>query len=226
MQFDENEDNKANMEVEPRGATVLLAKELTATNTIQLYQMTSGGEAPGAKGIEILRGLEAAMQIPAGTYVESPAEQAAREQQEQEAAEQGDTPDPMIALEERKIEVMEAEVELKQARDKFNEMLEINKAEMDAQRFQLEDALAGNMSDQQTQARLDGYNTKMAELEAKRAASMEALQTTNQTNRDIAAAKVGGDGETKKREADLKEREVANKEREMSYKERTGNPGI
>ena len=226
MQFDDNEDNKANMEVEPRGATVLLAKELTATNTIQLFQMTSGGEATGAKGIEILRGLEAAMQIPAGTYVESPQEQSAREQQEQEAVEQGEKPDPMVALEERKIEVMEAEIELKQARDKFNEMLQINKSEMDAQRFQLEDALAGNMSDQQTQGRLDAYNTKMAELEAKRAASMEALQTTNKTNRDIAAAKVGGDAGTKRREADLKEREVANKEREMSYKERTGNPGI
>jgi hypothetical protein len=188
--------------------------------------MTSGGEATGAKGIEILRGLEAAMQIPAGTYVESPQEQSAREQQEQEAVEQGEKPDPMVALEERKIEVMEAEIELKQARDKFNEMLQINKAEMEAQRFQLEDALAGNMSDQQTQGRLDAYNTKMAELEAKRAASMEALQTTNKTNRDIAAAKVGGDAGTKRREADLKEREVANKEREMSYKERTGNPGI
>jgi|TARA_R110000764_G_scaffold94126_1_gene177859 hypothetical protein len=226
MQFDENEDNKANMEVEPRGATVLLAKELTATNTIQLFQMTGGGEAAGAKGIEILRGLEAAMQIPAGTYVESLEEQAAREQSEQEAAEAGDVPDPMVAIEERKIEVLEAEVELKMARDKFNEMVEMNKAEMDAQRFQLEDALAMNMSDQQTQARLDGYNTKMSELEAKRVASMEALQTTNQTQRDIAAAKVGGDGSTKRRESDIKEREIANKEREMSYKERTGNQGI
>jgi hypothetical protein len=55
---------------------------------------------------------------------------------------------------------------------------------------------------------------------------MEALQTTNQTNRDIAAAKVGGDGSIKARESDIKEREVANKEREMSYKERTGNQGI
>jgi len=226
MQFDLVEDNKANMEVEPRGATVLLAKELTATNTIQLFQMTAGGEAPGAKGIDILRGLEAAMQIPSGTYVETMEEQAAREQQEAEAAEKGGEPDPMIALEERKIEVLEAEVELKMARDKFNEMVEMNKAEMDAQRFQLEDALAGNMSDQQTQARLDTYNSKMAELEAKRAASMEALQTTNQTQRDIAAAKVGGDGSTKRREADIKEREIANKERELSYKERTGNQGI
>ena len=226
MQFDLVEDNKANMEVEPRGATVLLAKELTATNTIQLFQMTAGGEAPGAKGIDILRGLEAAMQIPAGTYVETMEEQGAREQQEAEEAEKGGEPDPMVALEERKIEVLEAEVELKMARDKFNEMVEMNKAEMDAQRFQLEDALAGNMSDQQTQARLDAYNAKMAELEAKRAASMEALQTTNQTQRDIAAAKVGGDGSTKRREADIKEREIANKERELSYKERTGNQGI
>ena len=226
MQFDTDEDNKANMEVEPRGATVLLAKELTATNTIQLYQMTSGGVAPGAKGIAILRGLEAAMQIPSGTYVETLQEQEAREAAEAEAAEQGEGEDPMVALEERKVEILEAEIELKQARDKFAEMVAMNKAEMDAARFQLEDALAGNASEQQTQARLDAYTSKMAELEAKRAASMEALQVSNKTQRDITVAKIGDNAGVKRRESDIKEREVANKERELSYKERTGNQGI
>lgn len=226
MQFESDEDIKANMEVEPRGATVLLAKELTATNTIQLYQMTEGGNAAGAKGIDILRGLEAAMQIPSGTYVETKNEQEAREQAEQEAAEAGNVPDPMVALEERKIEIAEAEVELRMARDKVAEMVTIQKSELDAARFQLEDALASATLDGDVQGRLDAYHAKMAELEHKRETSMEALALTNKTQRDVASAKVSGSAMGNDRLAAVKEREVANKERELQFKERTGNDGI
>jgi len=226
MQFESDESIKANMEVEPRGATVLLAKELTATNTIQLYQMTGGGEAQGAKGIEILRGLEAAMQIPAGTYVESPQEQAAREQAEQEAAEQGAEQDPMVAIEERKIEVLEAEVELKMARDKVAEMVAIHKSELDAARLQLEDAIATSNVDGNTQARLDQYHAKMAELEHKRETQLSSLQKDNQNKRDMTAAQLSATNVQKQQEANLKEREIANREQELSYKITTGNQGI
>jgi hypothetical protein len=214
------------MEVEPRGATVLLAKELTATNTIQLYQMTQFGEAEGAKGVEILRGLEAAMQIPAGTYVESVQEQEAREQAAAEAAEAGEEQDPMVMIEERKMEVMEAEVELRMARDKVAEMVAIHKSELDAARLQLEDAIATSNIDGNTQARLDQYHAKMAELEHKRETQMSSLQQDNQNKRDMTAAQLSAQNVQKRQDANLKEREIANREQELSYKITTGNQGI
>lgn len=226
MQFEPDDDIKANMEVEPRGATVLLAKELTATNTIQLYQMTGGGEAPGSKGIEILRGLEASMQIPSGTYIETSEETAAREQAAQEAAEQGEKPDPMLELETRKVEVLEAEVELKLARDKLDQTMSLHKAEIESLRFQLEDAIASAELDNKTQARIDAYHAKMSELDHKQATDMAKLDITNKTNRDSVAAKLNNDAGLKGREANIKEREIANKEAELSYKIQTGNQGI
>lgn len=226
MQFDKDEDIKANMEVEPRGATVLLAKELTATNTMQMYQMTQMGTSPGAKGIEILRGIEATMQIPAGSYVESVQEQEAREQQEQEAAEAGNVPDPMFELESRKVEVLEAEVELRMNRDALAELKQQHTLELESARFQLEDAIASANVDDNTQARLDGYHTKMAELEAKRSSEMERLMITNQTSRDQTAATLKAGEVERRREVDIKEREIAQKERELSYKATTGNDGI
>ena len=226
MQFEEDDDIKANMEVEPRGATVLLAKELTATNTIQLYQMTGGGAAEGAKGVEILRGLEAAMQVPAGTYVETMQEQAAREQAAAEAEEQGAEEDPMVALEERKLEIMEAEVELRMNRDKVDEIVKLNKVEVENARLQLEDAIAGAGNDDKMQSRLDAYHAKMSELEHKRATEIAAIQETNQTKRDMTAAKLASDEVSSAQEANTKEREVANKEAELNYKITTGNQGI
>ena len=226
MQFEDDDSIKANMEVEPRGATVLLAKELTATNTIQLYQMTQFGEAEGAKGVEILRGLEAAMQIPAGTYVESVQEQEAREQAAAEAAEAGEEQDPMVMLEERKMEVMEAEVELRMARDKVAEMVAMHKSELDAARLQLEDAIATSNIDGNTQARLDQYHAKMAELEHKRETQMSSLQQDNQNKRDMTAAQLSAQNVQKRQDANLKEREISNREQELSYKITTGNQGI
>ena len=226
MQFDEDNDIKANMEVEPRGSTVLLAKELTATNTIQLYQMTEGGQAEGAKGIDILRGVESAMQIPSGSYIETAVEQEAREAAAAEAAAEGETPDPMIAIEDRKVAVMEAEVELRVARDKVDEMVKINKVELDNARLQLEDAIAGASNDDKLQSRVDAYHAKMDELEMKRQAQIQSIQEVNQTKRDTTAAKLGADELTATKAANVKEREVANKEAELSYKMRTGNQGI
>ena len=226
MQFDDDVDIKANMEVEPRGATVLLAKELTATNTMQMYQMTQMGTTPGAKGIEILRGVEASMQIPSGTYVETVAEQEAREQSEQEQAEAGEVPDPMVAIEERKMEVMEAEVELRMNRDALAELKQQHTTELETARFQLEDAIASANVDDKSQSRLDAYHSKMAELDAKQSADMEKLMITNQTARDQTAASIGSGSVEKKREVDIKERQVANKENELRYKAATGNDGI
>ena len=226
MQYEDDDDIKANMEVEPRGATVLLAKELTATNTIQLYQMTGSGEAPGAKGINILRGLEAAMQIPAGTYVETIEEQEAREQQAAEAAEAGEVPDPMIEFENRKLEVAEAAIELEMARDKTAEMVATHRVELESARFQLEDALASASLDDKSQTRMDAYRSKMSELEFKRETDMAKFAEQNKTARDSAAAKMNTESVVKGAEYNLKEREIANKEAELSYKERTGNPGI
>ena len=122
--------------------------------------------------------------------------------------------------------MLEAEIELRMARDKLAEMIATHKAEIDSQRFQLEDAIASANLDDKTQSRIDTYHAKMGELEHKRETDMAQVAMTNKTARDSTAAKLNNDAGVKGREADIKEREIANKEAELSYKERTGNQGI
>ena len=223
MQFEDDDDIKANMEVEPRGATVLLAKELTATNTIQLYQMTGNGEAEGVKGIDVLRGIESAMQIPAGSYIETEDETERRMMQE---AEQQEQPDPAYELEVRKVEVQEAEVELKQRDRELNELKATQEHEREMLSLQLEEGLAVAHLDDKSQTRIDKYHSDMEALREKQSGELQRHSEGNRTARDVAAAKINSDGGLKSRENDIKEREIANKERELSHKVTTGEQGI
>lgn len=223
MQFEDDDDIKANMEVEPRGATVLLAKELTATNTIQLYQMTGNGQAEGSKGIAILRGIESAMQIPSGTYIESEDETDTRVAQEQEQAQ---APDPEMELRNREVEVKEAEIELLLRDRDLNDLKATQKYEIDMLRLQLEEATSVAHLDDKSQDRIDKYHADMEALREKQTAELQRHAESNRTARDLGAAKINADNGLKGREQDLKEREVANAEREMSYKETTGKDGI
>jgi hypothetical protein len=223
MQFEDDDDIKAQMEVEPRGATVLLAKELTATNTIQLYQMTGNGAAEGSKGVNILRGIEAAMQIPSGSYIETEEETESRKQQEQEA---GNQIDPTLALETRKVEVEEAKVELAFMDQQLKELKQTHATEVDIARLHLEETTTMATLDDNTQARQDLYHTRLDEMAARHAGDMQKFVQENATKRDSVAAKLNADGNLKSREHALKEREIANKERELTFKERTGEQGI
>ena len=223
MQFEDDDDIKANMEVEPRGATVLLAKELTATNTIQLYQIAGNGAAEGAKGVNILRGIEAAMQIPSGSYIETEEETEARAQQEQE---QGDAIDPMLALETRKVEVEEAKVELAFMDKQLDQMVAGQTFELNQARLSLEEATAMAHLDDKAQSRIDQYHINMEEMAERHSAELSKFNMENQTKRDLTAAKLNADGGLKAREASLKERDIANKERELSHKITTGESGI
>lgn len=223
MQFEEDDDIKANMEVEPRGATVLLAKELTATNTMQLYQMTGNGTAEGTKGIDMLRGLEGVMQIPAGTYVESEEETLARQQQEQEAGEQ--IP-PEIQMEERKIAIEEARVELEQFDRQLNMMKEDHQQEMDRARLMLEEATAVAHLDNQAQSRIDKYHERMEELDRKHSADMQKFMEDNRTKRDVAAAKINAETPLKQLQAQASVQSADTQARELHHKITTGEEGI
>ena len=223
MQFEDDDDIKANMEVEPRGATVLLAKELTATNTIQLYQMTMNGSAEGSKGVNILRGIESAMQIPSGSYIETEEETEARQQQESEA---GDQIDPMLALETRKVEVEEAKVELAFMDKQLDQMVAGQTFELNQARLSLEEATAMAHLDDKAQSRIDQYHINMEEMAERHQAELSKFNMENQTKRDLVAAKLNADGGLKGREQAMKEREIANEERELTHKITTGESGI
>ncbi|NRA31029.1 MAG: hypothetical protein HRU11_12310, partial [Parvularculaceae bacterium] len=113
MQQDPDDDIKAHMVVEPRGASVLLAKELQASNLMQLYQMTGGGQAEGVKSVELLRGIAGVMQVPEGKFIETEDEYDQRIAAEQEQGAQPSV-EEQIAL--RQADVDEANVELAQGR--------------------------------------------------------------------------------------------------------------
>jgi len=223
MQFDTDPDAKGHMVVEPRGASVLLAKELQANNYMQLYNLTGGGQAEGVKPIPLLRAIAGVMQVPEGRFIETEDEVAMRQQAEQE---QGDQPTPEQQLEIRKIEVEEARVELEQA----DLRLEAQKAEwaheLGMMKVQLQEIIqSANLSDR-AQARADKLQESIIQLQTKTDADREKVFLNNRTQRDIAAAKVASDRPAREASAAAALKNADTKETEMNYKLTTGNDGV
>jgi len=113
MQFEDDDDIKAVLVVEPRGSTILLSKELQATNLMTFYQMTSGGQAEGVKELPLLRAISNSMQHPEGQFISTDDEMA---KAAEDAANNPPPPDPAIEIESRKLAVAEADIELAQGR--------------------------------------------------------------------------------------------------------------
>ena len=135
MQFEEDDEYKGPMEIEPRGSSVLMQREVNTQNLFQLYQLTGGGGAPGTKAVQMLREIQSGMQFPDGRFIETQDEEEQRRQMEAENPPIA----PEIALEQQK---MQAQQESKEAEIELGLMkLEVEKAEKDA-RLQL-DAIDG-----------------------------------------------------------------------------------
>jgi hypothetical protein len=227
MQYEADDEIKHAMQVEPRGSTVLLAKELAANNLLQLYQLTQGGTADGVKGMELLRGISVAMQFAEDKYIETDDELAAR------AEATANQPDPALELQERELAIKEAKVELEQAELNFRVQeyqsdtmfkQELEQAKLELRMFELE----------HKDKELDiTSQVKMAQLQASLQATEKLSSLDNQNRRDIAAAqlqvKATADSHNRSinaNETSLRARETALHEKELNHKITTGQSGI
>jgi hypothetical protein len=226
MQFEDDIDIKAAMVVEPRGATVLLAKELQANNLMQFFNITQGGQLEGIKLLPLLRSIANVMQFPEGKFIETDVEM---EKRVEEAASQEAPVDPMIELEGRKVEVMEAEVEINQgkltlAADKATAEFQLKK-----QQQQFEQDFEVVQLDRDDMKFMANREDSMKKIDV----DFQIKQSSEKTKRDVAAVKINADRVKDKNGISLAEREIATKERsqasteaELNYKMTTGDSGI
>lgn len=219
MQYDPDEDAKFTMRIEPRGSSVLLVKELQATNLMQFFQMTQGGQVEGVKQLPLLRTLATTMQFPEGRFVETEIETQQRQAAE---AQQPPQEDPALMIEMERLEIDKAKVELEQAKLQIAHA----KAQMDAQleALRLEDG---------KQARAEKAMADMQKHYDKIQADLQKVNLTEKTKRDIKAAEVNQKqladmqaGSLKAREVAARETDVAIKAKELTNKINTGQEGI
>jgi len=162
MQFNPNDEIKGDMEVNPRGTSALLVKEL---QTKSLVEMAKLGEseiyAPYIKHDEILRRLQASLRIEGEGVVKSEDEIS---QEEQQAAQQQQQPSPEEELKEAELAIDSARVQLEQQKLQVMVQLAIQKMEHEERMEMFKRAKEEGLSDKQLQAKLSEtalkeYNT-------------------------------------------------------------------
>lgn len=226
MQFEVDEDLKGRMEVEPRGSTILLSKELQANNLLQFYQLTSGGTAEGVKGLQLLRAISTSMQHPEGQFLSTDEEmQVAAEA----AAQQGQEQDPMLVLEERKVAVSEAEIELRQSELRLLAEEKQARFQLDAEKVSKDLELRWAKLDQEERKALGQSQHQFARLDV----DMQRASLSESTKRDSVAAKIqadrakAADASSKAAvELSLRQQDADRKDVELHNKMTTGQSGI
>lgn len=219
MQFEPDDDIKAAMVIEPRGTTVLLSKELQATNLMQFFQMTEGGQAEGVKSLDLLRAISASMQHSEGQFLKTDED---LQREAEEAAQQEPEVDPMLEVESRKVAVLEANVELEQAKLQLS-------AEKEQALIQLEYAKL----DQKGREAIHKGDLEFSKIQLKGQLDSEKQKLQEGTKRELGAATISADM-LKERKAEqkglnelaIRNREVSLKETELSNKMATGQEGI
>ena len=219
MQFEADDDIKAAMVIDPRGTTVLLSKELQASNLMQFFQMTEGGNTEGVKQMDLLRAISSSMQHSAGQFLDTDEELGRKAE---EASQQEPEVDPMIAIEDRKVAVQEAQVELAQADLQM-------KGQIEQAQLQLEYAKL----DVKQQDSIQKGDIEISKINLKGTLDGQKQQLQEGTKRELGAAKISSDmlkdrsavakGE---RELSIRDREVGVKEQEIHHKVTTGQDGI
>ena len=230
MQFEEDDEIKADMAIEPRGSTVLLSKELVASNLMQLYQVTANGKEEGVKPLSLLRAIASSMQFSEGRFIETEDEEQMRiansqnsmspeqqmQQQEIELRQQE------LALRDREVAAKEAGIELEHSRIQIDAQIQNQKLLLESQKHQ------------------DGVQVKVAQMQGKSnevmnklSVDMEKLNKTDSTNRDIAHAGIQSkrEGDSYKdsiraKEIEIKARDTALYEKELNHKIATGQEGV
>lgn len=218
MQYEDDDDYKGPMEIEPRGSSVLMQREVNTQNLFQLYQLTGSGQATGAKASAMLREIQSGMQFPEGRFVETSDEEVRRTTME---AENPPIP-PELQMEQQKMvseqESREADVEIALMR------LEIDKAEKDA-RLQL-DVIDSERKHYREMIKIEAMtetsgNQALINLQSKADTVQQTLQVKLaeiQSKRDIAAGKLLQDEETNAQLADAKQLEAQAKAKDADTK--------
>lgn len=225
MQHEPDDDAKVLMEIEPRGSSVLLQREVNTQNLMQLYAMTGNGQAEGAKGVEQLRAIQSGMQFEEGKFIESSDETDTRR-----AAEAENPPtDPEITLRKQELDQLaeknEADVEIKYMLAEIKGMeaqatLELKTIEGERLHYREQMKL-------QQLGQIEG-NKLMAALQSKQEEMTQKMQTQMtdiQSRRDIAAGSMlskegisGIDGEAKLMTANAKYKDSLTREKEIDSK--------
>jgi len=230
MQFEGDEDIKAVLTVEPRGSTILLSKELQASNLMQFFQITEGGNAEGVKQLPLLRAISNSMQHPEGQFIDTDDEMS---RAAEETANNPPPPDPMIEIENRKLMVLEAEVELSQGKLELeSQSAEANfnlKVEETQRKFELEYAkLEANQ-----QTAMGKTQSEFSKIELKATFDHKIKSISEQNKRDTKAADINAKLESEARadgransELSLRRQAEDRQDAELNYKMTTGNAGI
>jgi hypothetical protein len=223
MAYEKDSDSKGPMEIEPKGSSVLMQREVNTQNLMQLYQITVNGSAEGAKPVEMLREIQTGMQFPDGKFIETADETAARRERE---AENPPIP-PEISIQQEELawtrEKGEADVEINFMLAEIKKVEAFGKAEqsrIDGERLHYremlkleqmtEQAFNKNMADlQKAQEKLQGdLMTKMEDIRTKRdIAAGEQLTKEATTDKDAKLLTAIA----KKKDADTKEKELTSK---------------
>lgn len=230
MQFEEDDDIKAAMVIEARGSTILLAKELQASNLITFFQMTQGGTIDGVKALPLLRAIATSMQHPDGQFIET---DEVMQQREEEAANQEQPQDPTVVAEARKADIAEANVELAQAKLKLESQIAEAEFALKSNAQQMEFELEYAKLDAKARAELGKSQAAFTQLEYKANFDVQKMQTIEQNKRDMSAAKISVDRERDLRtegktatELAIRKQAEDRQDAELNHKITTGNDGI
>jgi hypothetical protein len=225
MQHEADSESKVLMEIEPRGSSVLLQRELNTQNLINLYQITGNGQAEGVKGVEMLREVQSGMQFPEGKFVESAVETEARRQQETE----NPPTDPELTLRQQELdqakEKNEADVEIAYTLAEIKGMqaqAQAEQASIDSERTHYREMIkTEKMSESEGNKLMAGLQAKQEEIASKMNTQLRDIQS----RRDIAAGSMlskesvsGADGSAKILTAQAKMRDSETRQKEIDGK--------
>ena len=237
MQFEDDDEIKADMAIEPRGSTVLLSKELVASNLMQLYQVTANGKEEGVKPLALLRAIASSMQFSEGRFVET------EDEEEMRIANAQDAVSPEQQMQQQELELKQQELQLKMQELQLRERdvstkeaqieLEHSRLQVDAQMQQQKLLLESQKHQDSVQVKVAQMQGKAEEVMNKLSVDMEKLNKTDSTNRDIAHAGIQSkrEGDSYKdsiraKEIEIKARDTALYERELNHKISTGQEGV
>jgi hypothetical protein len=225
MQHEPDVDAKVLMEIEPRGSSVLLQREINTQNLINLYQVTGNGQAEGVKGVEMLREVQSGMQFPEGKFIESTIETETRRAQEAE----NPPSDPELTLRQQELDQVreknEADVEIAYMLAEIKGLqtqAQAEQASIDGERLHYREMMkAEKMSESEGNKLMAGLQTKQEEIASKMNTQLRDIQS----RRDIAAGSMlskesvsGVDGSAKMLTAQAKMRQAETQQKEIDGK--------
>jgi hypothetical protein len=228
MMYDKDDDIKGAMIIEPKGSSVLMQREVNTQNLMMLLQVTGNGALAGSKPEAMLRRIEAGMQMPSGSVVETVEETEARNKLEAE----NPPIDPAVQVEQVKLKIeetkvankaeeIEAKFELEQARLRLDTEVEEAKIQLkmiaderthvrEMLRLELMDKAAANKAFASLQSDQANVSVKLQEIQSKRDMKVgdildkQEVNSANAQSAMLSATARERDSQTKQRELDNK----------------------